>query len=57
MLLYLVQPDDALARELREECTELGHSVVRVRDASADAVVVPRPGELPGEFKVVLVTV
>jgi len=38
VLLYVVQPDDALARELFEECTELGHFVVRVGDASPDAV-------------------
>ncbi len=38
MLIYLVQPDAALARELIDDCTDLGHTIVRVTDTSPDVV-------------------
>jgi DNA-binding response OmpR family regulator len=38
VLIYLVQPDDAIARELQASCEESGYHARRVNDADPDAV-------------------
>ena len=38
MRIYLVQPDDDLARDLIDACSEVGYIVDRVESADADAV-------------------